>query len=316
MSGQVFGTNNLGGFLSYPDLTRRLRTVAQPLFRLRQFAEPKEAFGRNRGDTFVFNKIGNIQNAAGPLTETNPIPASQFTIGRGTVTMTEYGISVPYTGKLEALSEFNMPSIIEEALRNNMVKALEKACGDEMAGTEYVAVCTASDGVSFATNGTPTGPAVANLSAARVRRIVDWMRVRNIPPYDGQNYICVASVAALSGMFSDTGAGGWVDVSKYSPEYASRVVNGEVGTYYRCRFVDETGYLSNTIGTGAQYGQAFFFGADALYEAVAVPEEIRVDVPKDYGRTMGIAWYAILGFKRVWSHALDAEQHIVFVTST
>lgn len=315
MPGQVFGTGNLGGYLSYPDLTRRLRFVAQPLYRFRAFAEPKEAFGMNRGDTFVFNKIGNLQNSGGPLTETDPIPQTQFTISRGQVTLTEYGVSVPYTGKLEALSEFALPPIIEEALRNAMVKTLETACGNELTGTEYVAVCTDASTVNFSTDGTPSGTAGSNLTGANVRAICDWMRRRNIPFYDGQGYVCIGSVAALSGLFSDTAAGGWVDVAKYTPEFAVRVVNGEIGTYYRCRFVEETGYLSNTIGTGNKYGQAVFFGADALYEAIAVPEEIRVDTPRDYNRQLGIAWYAILGFKRVWSYQTDGEQRIVFVTS-
>lgn len=82
-----------------------------------------------------------------------------------------------------------------------------------------------------------------------------------------------------------------------------------------CKFVEETGYLSNAIGSGAAYGQAVFFGSDAVYEAMAIPEEIRVKIPLDYGRDMGLAWYALLGFQIVWNYATDAEQHIVFVTS-
>ena len=81
------------------------------------------------------------------------------------------------------------------------------------------------------------------------------------------------------------------------------------------RFVRETGYLSNTIGSGSTRGQAVFFGSDAVYEAVCVPEEIRVNVPKDFGRDLAMAWYALLGFKIVWDYDTDTEQHIVFVTS-
>lgn len=316
MPGQVFGTANLGGYLSQPELSRKLRFAAQPLFRFRQIAEPKEAWGRGRGDTFVFNKVSNIVDPGGPLNETQPIPQSNFTISRGQVTMTEYGLAVPFTGKLEALSEFDITQIIETTLRHNMVKTLEKACGDELVGTEFVAVCTGQAQVAIRTDGTPgTNVAQADLTAANVRQIVDFMRKRNVPPYDGQNYICVASVQALSGMFADAGAGGWVDIAKYTPEYAARAMNGEVGTYYKTRFLDETGYLSNTIGSGNSHGQAVFVGADSLYEAIAVPEEIRINTPTDYGRSQGIAWYAILGFKRVWNFTTDGEQHIVFVTS-
>jgi hypothetical protein len=83
-----------------------------------------------------------------------------------------------------------------------------------------------------------------------------------------------------------------VDVSKYQVEFAKNIFNGEIGKYYNVRFVEETGYLSNTIGSGSVYGQAIFFGADAVYEAVAIPEELRVKVSVDYGRDQGLAWYA------------------------
>lgn len=81
------------------------------------------------------------------------------------------------------------------------------------------------------------------------------------------------------------------------------------------RFVEETGYLSNAIGSSTAYGAAVFFGGDSVYEAVCVPEEIRVKVSTDFGRDQGLAWYALLGFKIVWAWAVDAEQHIVYVTS-
>lgn len=316
MAGQVYGTANLGGYLSQPELSRKLRFAAQPLFRFRQVAEPKEAWGRGRGDTFVFNKISNIAAAGGPLTETDPIPESNFTIARGQVTMTEYGLAVPFTGKLEALSEFDITQVIDTSLRNNMVKTLETACGTELVGTEFVAVCTGTSTVVIRTDGTPgTNVAQADLTAANTRTIVDFLRKKNVPTYDGQNYVCIASVQALAGMFADAGAGGWVDVAKYSPEYAARIMAGEIGTYYKTRFLDETGFLSNTIGNGNSHGQAVFVGGDALYEAVAVPEEIRINTPSDFNRKQSIAWYAILGFKRVWSYATDNEQHILFVTS-
>ena len=81
------------------------------------------------------------------------------------------------------------------------------------------------------------------------------------------------------------------------------------------RFVEETGYLSNTIGNSSSRGQAVFIGSDNVYEAVSIPEEIRMKVTTDYGRDLGLAWYALLGFKLVWNYSTDSEQHIVFVTS-
>jgi hypothetical protein len=82
------------------------------------------------------------------------------------------------------------------------------------------------------------------------------------------------------------------------------------------RFVEETGFLSNTIGNSSAYGQAVFFGADNVYEAVVQPEEIRAKVSVDFGRDQALAWYFMGGWKKVWTYSSDfPEQHIVQVIS-
>lgn len=313
---QQYTTSSLGGYLSQPYLTQRLRAAAQPQFRFRQFVDVKEAVGRNRGDTWLFDKRGNVATQGTVLSETNTIPQTNFTVGQGTGVIVEYANSVPYTGKLEALGQIMIEPAVEQSLRDDMVKALESAAGAQYVLTDFVAVMSSTSSVVITTNSVATATATADLTGSNVRQVVDFMKKKLIPKYDGQSYICVASTSSLSGMFSDTAAGGWVDVSKYQVEFAKNIFNGEIGKYYNVRFVEETGYFSNTIGSGSTHGQAVFFGADAVYEAVAVPEELRVKVSVDYGRDQGLAWYFLGGWKLVWSFAgTPAEQHIVYVTS-
>jgi N4-gp56 family major capsid protein len=285
------------------------------MFRLRQLVDVKEAIGKGRGDTWLFDKAGNVAVQGGTLTETSTIPETSFVTNQGTGVIAEYGNSVGFTGKLQNLGQFEIDSTVEQKLRDDQVKVLESACGAEFVKTEFVAVCESTSSCAITTNGTATRTATADLNAYNVRQIVDFMKKKMIPKYDGRNYVCVASIQALSGMFADTAAGGWQDLAKYTPALAQQVVNGEVGNFYNTRFIEESGFLSNTIGASAVHGQAMFLGSDALYEAVCVPEEIRVKQSADYGRDLGLAWYALLGFKLVWAYATDAEQHVVFVTS-
>lgn len=220
------------------------------------------------------------------------------------------------TGKLEALGQIMIEPAVEQSLRDDMVKTLESAAGAQYVNTEFIAVMSATNSVVISTNGTASATATADLTGANVRSVVDFMKKKLIPKYDGMSYICIASTAALSGMFSDTAAGGWVDVSKYTVDFAKNIFNGEIGKYYNVRFVEETGYLSNSIGSGSTHGAALFFGADSVYEAVSIPEELRVKVSIDYGRDQGLAWYFLGGWKTVWSYtSTPAEQHIVYVTS-
>jgi N4-gp56 family major capsid protein len=223
---------------------------------------------------------------------------------------------VPYTGKLEVLGQFQIEPVTEQKLRDDMVKVLESACGSQYTATQFVGVCVTTASTTITTNGTASGSAGADLTAANTRDFVNFMKKKLVPRFDGRNYVCIASVNSLSGMHADTGTGGWVDVSKYTDSFAKNIFAGEVGEYYTTRFVEETGFLSNAIGTSAIHGQAVFFGNDNVYEAVAIPEEIRVKVSVDYGRDQGLAWYSLLGFQIVWNFTTDAEQHILFVSST
>jgi len=316
MAGQQYSTSSLGGYLSQPYLTQRLRAVAQPQFRFRQFLDVKEQIGKNRGDTWLYDKRGNVATQGTILAETNTIPQTNFIVGQGTGQIVEYANSVPYTGKLEALGQIMIEPAVEQSLRDDMVKTLESAAGAQFVATEFVAVCYQTNSVVITTNATPGTTATADLTGQNIRSMVDFLKKKLVPKFDGQSYICIASTAALSGMFSDTAAGGWVDVSKYTVDFAKNIFNGEIGKYYNTRFVEETGYFSNSIGSGSTHGQAVLFGADNVYEAVSIPEEIRVKVSVDYGRDQGLAWYFLGGFKLVWSYAVSpAEQHVMFITS-
>lgn len=93
--GQVYSTTTLGGNWSAPDLSEKLRHAAQPMFRLRQFTDVKEAMGKGRGDTWLFDKSGNVATQGGTLVETSTIPETQYVTNQGTGTITEYGNSVP-----------------------------------------------------------------------------------------------------------------------------------------------------------------------------------------------------------------------------
>lgn len=317
MSGQIFGTNSLGGFFSNPELSNKMRVVAQPIKRFRAFTSPLGAGGAHTSDKVFFDKVQNIVTAGGALVETNTIPESQFLIGQGTATMTEYGNSIPWTQKGQTLNQLNLDDAVTVALKNDAAKVLDSQCALQYKAAEYKLVCSLSNSTVITSNGTATATASSDLTASNIRDAVNFMRKKNIPFADGANYICIASVQSYSNMFGDsnTTGSGWVDISKYTAQFAANLFSGEVGKYYSVRFVEETNVLSNSIGLSAAHGEAVIFGDDAVKEVVAIPEELREKIPTDFGRSQGLAWYALLGFQRIWSFVADTEEHIVHVTS-
>lgn len=67
MASQLYSVNTLGGNWSVPYLSQVLRHRAQPLFMFRQFIDVQEAVGLGRGDTFNFDKTGNVATQGGTL---------------------------------------------------------------------------------------------------------------------------------------------------------------------------------------------------------------------------------------------------------
>ena len=315
MAGQVWSVNTSGGYMYADNLSRQLRMAVQPIVKFRQFCDVKDAAhqGLNRGDTFHWNVYSDVATQGTTLTETNTIPETSFTISQGTMTITEAGNSVPWTGKLDDLSEQPVAEVIRKVLKTDAKKAF-----DNLASAEFnkaalrVAPTSGTDtsAVTLTTNSVCTITNTIALGSAHVKSIVDVMKERNIPAYTGDDYYCIAWPTTFRD-FSDD-----IEVLKsYVDQGFRMIMNGEIGRYDGVRFIEQTFKAKGSIGTaGTTWAQGksdwvVFFGEDTVAEAVAVPEEIRGKIPGDYGRDRGIAWYYLGGFGSV--HTQAAQNRIV-----
>lgn len=314
MAGQYWQVNTAGGYLANPRLSRQLRRAAQPLMKFRQFVRPEPGYGKNVGDKIEFLRISNVQSSGRALNETEKMPETNVIVSKGELVVKEYGNSIPYTGKVEALAEFSVENIITVALRDDMAKVLDKACAEEFKNTKvkYIPTGTPSNPSFVIRNNGTTVAATRDVSVFDVKNIVDYMKqVLFVPPYDGENYICICSVNFARMIKDDPD---WEDAAKYGdPE---RLFRGEIGRYYGVRFIEETNALSPVLGSTSYKGEAVFFGADPVVEGVVIPEEIRAKIPEDYGRSKGVAWYYLGGFKITWETGNPGEAKIVHVTSS
>lgn len=309
MGQQLFATNSLGGFLTNTKLSKEIRHRSQPLMYFRQFAQPEGAVGKNRGDTLTFDKISNISTAGGTIAETSTIPSNNFTITQGSITITEYANSIPFTFKLQTLSDINVPENVKKVLTNDMAKVLDSAAAVQFQASDYKATIVTTATTTFGSAGAAVATSTANMSDKNVRDIIDRMRTLNIPEYDDRGrYICIGGTNSIRGLYD-------FFESKAQNTTMEPLMSGEVGEYYNCRFIRENNVMSNTLGSGSVYGEAVFFGDDAVREGIAVMEEIRIKIPTDYGRDLGIAWYFCGGWTKVWDFSEDSETRIIHVTS-
>ncbi len=322
MTGQIWATNSLGGYQYSDNLSSKFRKAVQPAVKFRQFCDVKDAAGKSRGENFHWNVYSDVSKQGGTLVETNTMPEGNITITQGTLTITEYGNSVPYSGKLEALGKSSIRQPLMTALRDDATKAFDIGAHAQFDTTPLRVVPTggtATDSVVLTTDGTAAVTNNVALGKDHIKAIVDTMRERNIPSYVEEDYYSLSHPTTFRNFKNDLET-----IHQYTGEGLKMIKNGEEGRYEGMRFVRQThipkgGAADSTTfdpetGTADAWDNgksswAFFFGADTCAEGIAIPEEMRAKLPGDYGRSKGVAWYYIGGFGLV--HSDQAQARIV-----
>ncbi len=308
--GQLWAVNSRGGYMYSDNLSYELRTKLQPTLKFRQFCDAKDAQmqGLGKGESFHWNVYSDVETQGTTLAETNVMPETNFTISQGTLTITELGNSVPYTGKLDNLSEQPVKEIIRKVMVNDAKKAIDTEAHNQFKLAPLRVAATATAAITLTTNGTATVTNSIALGTSHVKLIVDTMKERNIPPYMNDDYYALAWPSTYR-TFKDN-----LESKNFYVETGfTHMMNGEIGRYEGCRFVEQTniakgaGSTANTTWTNAKSDWAFFMGEDTVAEGIAVPEEIRGKIPTDYGRSKGVAWYALLGFGLVHTSSMDSS---------
>lgn len=304
---------NQSGYLTNNQLNMDFQVAAQPLQRFRQFVDFKSAFGKQKGQTENWLKVSNVDTRGGTLVETNTMNESSQTLSWGTVTVNEIGLAIPFTGKLETLSEFDIKQIIREGLLNDCVKVIDGLVEREMNKTplRYVGVTTASGSVTTNSVGAATNTSILN--SFHIRKMRLELEKRNVPVWEGGDYAMIASLEAAESL-----EGAMETINSYTESGYAKILSGEIGRIHGVRVVkdgyasryttDATARTATAISwTTGNSGPAYMFGRPTVREIVSVPEEIRAKVVTDYGRSKGLAYYAILGHAIEWADEGNAR---------
>lgn len=326
MTATVDWTNTGDGYLYADELSDDLRVALQAQTKFRQFCEPDDGAlnkGLHRGDDYRWNVYGDVAVQGRRVSELQPIPQTSFTVGQASLSLVELANSIPYTEKVTALAKHDVIKIIDKSLRNDARKAFDieafnqfDACLTRFAptgGTSTTSITVTTNGATATTNNVAMG-------TGHVKAIADEMRERNVPGFVDDDYICLTHPTTLR-PFKDE----LETLHQYTETGMGKVYNGEVGRYEGIRFVEQN-YVpkggandSTTFDpytrtadawNNAKSSWAFFFGADTVNEAIVIPEEIRAQLPGDFGRSHAIAWYYLGGFGIF--HGTDATQSRIF----
>lgn len=298
------------------DLSSQLRFAAIAQTKFMQFCRPEAGYGRKKGESVTITRVSTLSiPTSGKISEGNLIPEDNLVLSTKAITVSEWGRSVPFTSLSEDLSMYNIENTVQRTLRDQMAIIMDAAAASAFKSTDakIVATPTGAGSISFSTSGSAGATASANLNVFHIEEIRDYLfGTLKAPAYESDDYICIASTKACRGIKSDPN---WETWHKYTDPEAK--YNGEIGRLENVRFIESNNFnaLSNSIGSGGVLGQAVVFGMDAVVMAVVQDPELRMMIPRDYGRQKGVAWYGILEFGTVFDSANPGEARIIRVDS-
>jgi N4-gp56 family major capsid protein len=277
-------------------MSRRLyrASVAESVFA--DFARPIEGFGKKMGESVTLTRVAALtQPASAALSETERIPEDVLTIS---ITVGEYGRSVPFTSFAQDLSMFDLENPIQSTLRDQMKLELDRifSTAAKTASVKYAPTGLASNNIT--TNGTFGAAATANMNVFHCEEIRDYLfDTLFVPPYEGEDYVGIFRTLGLRGIKRDPA---WEEWHKYTNPAAK--YNSEVGRLENIRFVEtnNSGALGK-VGTSSVLGEGVVFGKDFLALAEVQAPELRAAIPQDYGRAKGVAWYFIGNAGLIWT---------------
>lgn len=299
------------------DLSEKLRSASIAETKMMQFVTNEPGYGKKQGESVTITRVSNVAlpgNAR--LNENQVIPQDDLVITTTAVTVVEWGRSVPYTNLSQQLSKFDPENIIQRELRKQMRLSLDNGAADAFTSSDVKvkAIPTSLSAITFDTDGVASTQASVNLNVAHIEAIRDFLFTTvHAPGFIGDDFVGLLSTKAKRGIVNDPA---WEQWKKYTDPAAK--FNGEIGRVEGIRFVEinNTGALSGSLGAAGVLGEAVIFGEDAVTMAIAEDPELRMEIPKDFGREKAVAWYGILEFGEIWDTANDGEARIVHVTSS
>ena len=259
------------------------------------FVDTQEDFGKRMGESTTITRFTHITEVAdATLSELSPIPEVAFDLTTHAVTVTENGVAVPFTGKLEALSKFDMESAIQRTLSDQMRLVLDSRGYTAAKATNVKYVPTSSTAGNFDFDGSATGVAVEDLAYFHIEDVSQTMfDSLLIPHHSNDQYIGILRHKTLQTLRRDAQFLSWNQFS--SPEKKAK---GETGTIEQIRLISTNHQSAGALpNAGANnFGEGIVFGQDAVIMVEAESPHLRAGIPTDYGRNRGIAWYGIYGF--------------------
>lgn len=266
------------------------------------YVDVESSFGKGKGDTYNITRFTHIaEPSSAALSENGPIPEVAFSLSTSAVTVGEYGVAVPYTGKLEMLSKYNIENAVQRTLMEQKRLVMDSLALTQFKSVNVKYVPTAATTATITYNGTASGTAVSDLSYFHIEDIsqnmYDDLRV---PYWDGDQYMAIFRAKTVTTIRRDSQFIAWHQYGN-----AGVKAKGEVGTIERLKLIEtnhaSAGALPN-VGSN-NFGPGVVFGRDAVLMLEVETPHLRAALPSNFGRFKSIAWYGMFGLGLIYGGA-------------
>lgn len=233
-----------------------------------------------------FFSEATITAAKTPLSEESDVDATKMP-ATTTVTLTplEYGFANVRTLKLANRTMVPIDPVIARAVADHMRKTVDELIQDKLASATNTQFSGAATSIVTTT-------AATTIAADNVRKAVLKLRVNQSIPWFGDLYAAGCHPAAVYELRRETGSGGWRVPNEYGVSQ-DNIWRGEIGAFEGARFVENARTRVGTDGaSGAKVARTYFFGREALAEAVVTePHVVLGPVVDRLMRFRPIGWY-------------------------
>lgn len=302
------------------NMSRDLRTAAIARTVVMPFVGLEDGSGKRKGETVTISRVSNINVPANArLSELEKVPEDSITMSTTSITMVEWGRSVPFTDLRIQLDKFDPQQKVQKQLMNQMKLVLDNAAAETMTSSsvKIKAIPTGEGSLTFDTDGVASTSATVNMNFFHLERMRDFAVDTILAPayYDNGDYAYIGTTQALRGLKDDPKFESW---NKHN--HPEKMSNSELGRIEQTRLVESnnSGAFTKNLGTNANLGEGIFFGDDFVTMVVAEDPELVVQINKgqDYGRQHGVAWLGTFEFGIPWDTATAGEARGIHVTSS
>ena len=332
MADEHLWTDLGGGLMGNHQIADEMLTAMYGECRIAAFARPVPGgMKKNAGDTITwYHNLPIPDSLDGSLEETGEIPVKMLAFGKRSMDVTEHGVALQFSHKLETLFKFKIDSIFKERLAQHQAETMDNECtrdGFLSSDVKIVATPTSLTGLTFGTGGIPVATALAPMTKDHVKKISAYMwDTIHVPFYTrpskkgnignqgeggDDHYICLSAGSNIENLLLDPDVASW---QKHMGK-GDMLYKNEQCNLHNIRFVriNRQNAFADEVDTNGLIGDAVFFGAEAV--AFAEVETPSLRMQPNWGARGGLLhamfWYGIYNYAPYWNFSDDGLAKMV-----